>query len=205
MKWTPEQDAVFIERYSRNKYGGNANRMIAKAFGVSPNVTYARAVQLGLIHSRERYRWLQTELDVVEKYAHCALETIQRKLTGVSPHKRTRTAIARQIARLRLRSSLDGLNHTQLAQALGVADSTLHKWRQDKLIKAHRLPSLDQHKGAHDIYLQAPWYYSHMEIKRFVFRFPSLIDLRKVNQLWFIELVRDGRFQATLDKDMEHV
>lgn len=205
MKWTPAQDMVLTERYSRNKYGSNAIRVSAKILGVTAGAVYSRAIQLGLIHSRERYRWLQTELDVVENYAHRSLETIQRKLTGVSPHKRTRTAIANQIARLRLRSSMDGLNHTQLAQALGVAVSTLHKWRQEKLIGATRLPSLDRHKGACDIYLQAPWYYSHKEIERFVFRFPSLIDLRKVDQLWFIELMRNGRYQAAIDKDTRNV
>lgn len=198
-----DQDRILRECYERNNWGGNAHKQAVNLLGKPSHVVLRRAVQLGLTRVRERWRWTPEEVEVVEKNAHLAVEVIQRKLAKVSPvgFKRTRAAIIRQISHNRFRTNLDGLNHTQLAEALGVATDTLHKWRMEKLIRATRLPSLDDHQGAKEIYLTAPWHYSNVEIRRFIYRFPGMIDLRRVSQLWFIELLRNGEYQAQIDVD----
>jgi hypothetical protein len=200
--FTEEQDAILRACYAKNKYGNNAHRKAVEQLGLAGSIVLRRAVQLGLTHTRERFRWTDEELEIVEKNAHQAIETIQRKLAAASPIKRTRAAIVGAIHEGRFRTNLEGLNHSQLSEALGLAVDTLHKYRMAGLIKAAgRLPSLDCHKyrgrrlhSRPEVCLQAP---------QFIYAHPGLIDLGRVAKLWFIDLLRDGRRgQAGIDKSM---
>lgn len=209
MPFTAVQDDILRSCYKSNRYGSNANKKAVIRLGLSSSIVLRRAVELGLTHTRERYRWTPSEIDLVEKYAHLSPESIQRRLqkSGLSPIKRTRAAIIGVIHDNRFRTNLDGLNHSQLSSALGLSIDTLHKYRIAGLLKGSgRLPSLNCHKyrgrrlaSRPETFPSAPWFYTNREIREFIYCHPGLIDLSKVSKLWFIDLLRDGRSQHAID------
>jgi len=73
-------DQTIKECWRDNAYGRHASRQAATLTGLSEDKCARRATQLGLVFTRERYRWASSELDVVAKWAHCSLEVIQQKL-----------------------------------------------------------------------------------------------------------------------------
>jgi hypothetical protein len=146
---TPQQDEIIRKCWENNVYGHHAAKRAAQLAGITLEVAQRRATQLGLIFTRERHRWSEAELKVVEQHAHLALDTIQRKLRPVSPAgvKRTRAAIAKQIFAQRFRGNMDGLKHEPLAQALGISGDRLHKLRAARLIAGQRLESIREACG----------------------------------------------------------
>ena len=187
---TPQQDDIIRKCWEHNAYGHHAAKRAAQLAGLTPEVVQRRATQLGLVFTRERYRWTEPELRVVEKYAHLALDTIQKKLRLVSPPgvKRTRAAIAGQIFAQRFRTNLDGLKHGPLAEALGISNDRLHKLRNSNLIKGERLESIAQTCGYLGEVLDdnRHWFYANDEIVRLLFAARGELDLRKVNQTWLL-------------------
>jgi hypothetical protein len=190
---TPQQDELIRKCWEHNAYGHHAAKRAAQLTGLTPEVVQRRATQLGLVFTRERYRWTEPELSAVEKYAHLALDTIQKKLRRVSPPgvKRTRAAIAGQIFAQRFRTNMDGLKHGPLAHALGIGIERLHKLRDAKLIDGQRMESIagacgyaetvaDEHRH---------WFYHNDDIVRLLFAGRGELDLRKVNQPWLMGLL----------------
>jgi hypothetical protein len=190
---TPQQDELIRKCWEHNAYGHHAAKRAAQLTGLTPEVVQRRATQLGLVFTRERYRWTEPELRVVEDHAHLALDTIQKKLRRVSPPgvKRTRAAIARQIFAQRFRSNMDGLKHAPLARALGIGIDRLHRFRDAKLIDGQRMESIagacgyaetvaDEHRH---------WFYHNDDIVRLLFAGRGELDLRKVNQPWLMGLL----------------
>lgn len=190
---TPRQDEIIRKCWDHNSYGHHAAKRAAQMTGLSPSVAHRRAMELGLVFTRERYRWTEPELRIVEANAHLALETIQRKLRPFSPPgiKRTRAAIAGQIRNQRFRTNLDGLNHGSLADAVGISPDRLRRCREANRIKGDRLESLRQACGYSDDIVDEHrhWFYSNDEIVRFLFACRGEIDLRKVNQTWLMGLL----------------
>ena len=109
--------------------------------------------------------------------------------------KRTRSAIVGQIHVNKFRSNLDGLNLANLSEAIGISHDTIKGYADQGLIKAKKLPSLDMHKAATEKSLV--WFFPTYEVYMFVIRYPGMVDLRRVNQEWFMDLVAWGsRYDA---------
>jgi hypothetical protein len=188
---TPQQDEIIRKCWDHNSYGHHAAKRAAQMTGLSPSVTHRRAMELGLVFTRERYRWTEPELKCVEENPHLALETIQKRLArGVSPPgiKRTRAAIAGQIHDQRFRTNMDGLRHGPLADALGISAYTLERFRSSGLIHGERLESLRQACGyVEDIRDEnRHWFYHNDQIVLLLFAARGELDLRKVNATWLM-------------------
>lgn len=194
--FTQTEDEILRRCYSSNAYGSNAHRKAVDSLNKPGSAVLFRAVELGLTHSRERYRWTDAEIVVLEKHAHLSPEVLQKKLNGISPIKRTRSAIIRQIHRNKLRTNLDGLNHEQLCQALGLSRDTLHKYRRDGLIQSGgRMESLNEHVDRPSFPSPCgPWFYSNTQIRKFVGLHPGLINFRTVDGIWLVDLLLNGRY-----------
>jgi hypothetical protein len=190
---TPQQDEVIRKCWEHNSYGHHAAKRAEELTGLSPDVVSRRATELGLVFRREKYRWTEPELKVLEENAHLALATIQKKLRLCAPPgvKRTRAAISYQIGAQRLRTNLDGLNRAALADALGISIERLDRLRLAGCIKGERLESLRQACGYVDDIRDENrrWFFHNDEIVRFVFECRAEIDLKKVNQVWFMSLL----------------
>ena len=190
---TTLQDEVIRKCWEHNAYGHHAAKRAAELTGLTPSAAHRRATELGLVFTRERYRWTEPELSSVEANAHLSLETIQKKLALVSPRgvKRTRTAIAGQIHQQRFRTNVDGLEHAPLADALGISVSRLHRLRDRELIKGERLESIAQVCGYREEILDVHrhWFYHNDDIVRLLFAARGELDLRKVNQTWLMGIL----------------
>jgi hypothetical protein len=190
---TSQQDEIIRKCWENNAYGHHAAKRAAQLAGITLEVAQRRATQLGLIFTRERHRWTEAELRIVEQHAHLALDTIQRKLRPVSPPgvKRTRAAIAKQIFAQRFRGNMDGLKHEPLAQALGISGERLHKLRAARLIDGQRLESIREACGYGESTADEHrhWFYPNDQIVRLLFAARGELDLRKVNQTWLMGLL----------------
>ena len=191
---TERQDEVIRKCWEHNGYGHHAAKRAAELTGLTTSVTHRRAMELGLVFTRERFRWTEPELKLVEENAHLALETIQRKLArGVSPRgvKRTRAAIAGQIHHQRFRTNMDGLKHGPLADALGISTERLHQFRSREWIIGKRLESVARACGYTEDALDAHrhWFYHNDEIVRLLFAARGELDFRKANQTWLMGLL----------------
>ena len=200
---TRQQDEIIRKCWEHNSYGHHAAKRAGQLTGLTPSVAHRRAVELGLVFTRERYRWTEPELQVVEENAHLALETIQKRLCLVSPSgvKRTRAAIAGQINSQRFRTNLDGMSHGPLADALGISSDRLRRYRDEKMILGHRLESLRAACGYVEEVADENrhWFYHNDNIVRLLFSCHGQLDLKKVNQLWLMGLLEPyiTLFQAT--------
>ena len=190
---TPQQDEVIHKCWQHNGYGHHAQKRAAELTGLTESVCFRRALQLGLVFTRERYRWTEPELQCVEQHCHLALDTIQKRLRLVSPAgvKRTRAAIAGQIHSQRFRTNLDGMNHGPLADALGISVQRLRGYRDEHLIAGQRLESLREACGYVEEIVDEHrhWFYHNDDIVRFLFSCHGQLDLAKVNQLWLMGLL----------------
>jgi hypothetical protein len=190
---SPAQDEIIRKCWEHNGYGHHAAKRASQLTGLTESVAHRRAMELGLVFTRERHRWTEPELRTVETHAHLALETIQKKLRPVSPEgvKRTRAAIARQIHYQRFRTNLDGLKHQHLADALGISGERLHQFRTREWIVGKRLESVAQACGFRENVLDEHrhWFYSNNEIVRLLFAARGELNLGKVNQTWFMGLL----------------
>lgn len=173
---------------------------------------FRRAAELGLVKYRQHTRWTQAEIDMLESVAHRCVRHIQKRLDRVSPPgvRRTRCAILGYITKNRVRTNLDGLNHTELADALGVTRDTLHRYREDGLIYGRRKESqnpIARHntsaakaKTFHD---HQQWYYTNANIRRFIAQNPAILDLGRVAKEWFIDLLLGKALLKTVAKKQE--
>lgn len=191
--FTPEEDALIRRTWERNAYGTNAVRTAALRLGRSGSEVFRRAVELGLIRSRERYRWTEEELIVVEEFAHLSPDVIQKKLRRISPPgvRRTRAAIIGQIWAGRFRGNLDGLNVQDFAAAFGMSRERVIRYITSGILRARRIEGLSIWRKKHEDEIRKDgrtWYISTADICRFVAAYPGEVDLRKVCPEYFLDL-----------------
>lgn len=133
-----------------------------------------RAQILGLSRTKER-PWSERETAYLESNLHrLSLPVLARKLG------RSITAVALKAKRLGIRKIDEGYTARSLAQAFGVDDHKVVHWVELGLLKASRRNS----GRPRDMY-----FISDQEVKRFVTTYPSEFDLRRVEQVWFIDLI----------------
>ena len=195
---TPEEDDRIRQCFTAGR--GEVDAVLKQCFPqYTTDILLRRAAELGLIVNRRRKRWTQPEIDMLESVGHRSLRYIQKRLDTVSPPgaKRTRYAILVYITKNRIRTNLDGLNHTELSEALGVTRNMLHRYRDEGLIHGIRKESLEVIRKQRRRTAEAsksrrdhqPWFYKNWQIRRFVAENPALLDLGKVSKEWFIDLL----------------
>lgn len=154
-----------------------------------------RAVQLGLKVPRfKEAAWTEDELDLLEKHAHKDVRTIARTFRA---HGYTRSETSIHVKRKRLALGVRELRQqaglysaAQVASLMGVDGKTLTRWINLGWMKtAGRRGTarvVEQGGDAHEINAD--------QIRQFIVEHPERVDLRKVDRLWFIELL--GRTAA---------
>ena len=177
--WTPERDA-FIRRHYDPKVRGRA-RDIAAALGVPKWAVNKRAGVLGLSRPKD-VPWSPSDIAYLEANFHrMATKHIAKKLG------RTVTAVKLKAKRLGYRKNGEGYNVRSLAQALGV---DAH-WISDRilagLITARTRATERTVQQGGDSYL-----ITDQEVLSFLRKHTFEIDLRKVDQLWFLDLVHEA-------------
>ncbi len=193
-KWkyrpTAQIDDLIREAYLRLRMGDRSSlKALSGQLGWTRGAVCKRGAELGLARVKERI-WSEREERVLAKFGHLAPSGIQRKLAEAG-FARSVTAIQVKVNRNRIKSNLDGYSACQLADALGVEVKKVLRWIQQGVLKAERRGTdrLPQQGG--DI-----WWISDAGVRRFVLRYPGEIDLARVEKIWFLSLLTNGKLCA---------
>ena len=151
---------------------------LSQRLGFPRWVIKRRAQTLGLARTKEK-PWSEKEIAYLEANLHrLSLAVLARKLG------RTVTAVALKAKRLGIKKSDEGYTVRSLAQAFGVDDHKVMRWVKLGILKASRRNS----GRPHDMY-----FIPDREVRRFICTYPTEFDLRKVDQVWFIDLLAGVR------------
>jgi hypothetical protein len=185
-----------IDRRIREIYLGHPNtkmrpgvRKLAEQIEIPHWAVKKRARELGLARTKER-PWSEPELAVLARYAWMSDQRIRLKLKSTG-YSRTATAIHLKLKRMRFKSDPSFYSGKGLADALGIDSHVVARWIKAGHLRAQlRGTSRTEQQGG-DIYL-----IREKDVRRFILEHPTEIDLRKVDQLWFLDLITNGFIQS---------
>lgn len=185
--FTDRIDQLIRETYlSRSRDNSRfSTRLLAKKVGIPHWALKKRAQELGLARTKE-LPWSESELEILARHAWMSHERIRLKLKAAG-YARTTTAIQLKLKRMRFKHDASFYSAKSLADALGIDPHAVARWIKQGHLKASTRGTArtDQQNG--DIYL-----IHEKDVRRFILQHPTDIDLRKVDQLWFLDLITNG-------------
>ncbi len=190
---TPESDHLIRNAYLRQRQGDrSALKGAGRELGWPRSAVCKRGAELGLVRVKEK-EWASQELRLLEKFGHLTPTGIQRKLAEAG-FARSVAAIQVKLTRERIKSNLEGYSACQLADALGVEVRKVLRWIGQEALNAERRGTSRTLEQGGDT-----WWISDRNVRRFVLRFPQEIDLARVEKMWFLNLLTDGKLCARLN------
>ncbi len=160
-------------------------RMLAKKVGIPHWALKKRARELGLARTKE-LPWSEPELQILARYAWMSDERIRLKLKAAG-YSRTVTGIHLKLRRMKFKHDPSFYSANGLAQALGIDSHAVSRWIKRGYLRAQLRGTARGEQQNGDIYL-----IREKDIRRFIVEHPTDIDLRKVDQLWFLDLLTNG-------------
>jgi len=164
-------------------------RQLAKKVGMPHWALKKRARELGLARTKEM-PWSEPELEVLARNAWMSDERIRLKLRAAG-YARTVTGIHLKLKRMRFKHDGSFYSANGLAQALGIDSHAVTRWIKSGHLKAKFRGTARTEQQNGDIYL-----IHEKDVRRFILEYPTDIDLRKVDQLWFLDLITNGLVRA---------
>jgi hypothetical protein len=141
-----------------------------------------RARELGLARTKE-LPWSERELEILARYAWMSDERIRLKLKAAG-YARTVTGIHLKLKRMRFKHDGSFYSASGLAQALGIDSHAVTRWIKSGHLKAKLRGTARTEQQNGDIYL-----IHEKDVRRFIVEHPTEIDLRRVDQIWFLDYV----------------
>ena len=182
--FTSEMDKEILYTYSINTDSKPRVINLAKKFNMPRWAIYQRALKIGAVNSSHQKRpWEDEELKILENNARYAPLTIKKKLAKAG-FQRSIASIVLKRKRMRLLSNLKGVSACLCAEFLGV---DLH-WVLNHISSG----SLKAEVIRRDREGKANYHIKEKDLRKFIINNPDLIDLRKVEKYYFIELVANG-------------
>jgi hypothetical protein len=185
-----------IDRLIRESYHNRQNerkrfnvRALAKKAGMPHWALKKRARELGLARTKE-LPWSEAELGILARYAWMSDERIRLKLKAAG-YSRTVTGIHLKLKRMRFKHDGSFYSAYSLAQALGIDPHAVTRWIKSGHLKARFRGTARGPQQNGDSYL-----IQEKDVRRFILEHPTEIDLRKVDQLWFLDLITNGLVRA---------
>ena len=160
-------------------------RQLAEQVGIPHWALKKRARELGLARTKER-PWSEPELAILARYAWMSDERIRLKLKAAG-YARTVTGIHLKLKRMRFKCDPSFYSGKGLAQALGIDSHVVTRWIKSGHLRAQLRGTARGEQQGGDIYL-----IREKDVRRFILEHPTEIDLRKVDQLWFLDLITNG-------------
>src|SRR5271157_4972091 len=178
---------IYLTRPAARKLLGI--RPLAKRIGMPHWALKKRARELGLARTKES-PWSEPELATLTRYAWMSDERIRLKLKAAG-YPRTVTAIHLKLKRMNFKHDGSFYSANGLAQALGIDPHAVTRWIKSGHLKAKFRGTARTEQQNGDIYL-----IHERDVRRFILEHPTDIDLRKVDQLWFLDLITNGLVSA---------
>lgn len=187
--WTssPQIDAVIRRVYTGDPAARDVARLAA-TLGRPRWWVSKRAVRLGLVVPRFRAPpWSEAEDAIVREAAHLAPSGLRQRLARAG-FDRTETAIVVHLKRLGAdRSDPGATSAGGLADLMGVDRGTVTAWiAKGWLVAKRRGTARTAAQGGDE------WRIGYRDVRRFVIDHPTAVDLRKVEPVWFIDLLAGG-------------
>jgi hypothetical protein len=157
-------------------------RPLAKKVGMPHWALKKRARELGLARTKE-LPWSEAELAILARYAWMSDERIRLKLKAAG-YSRTVTGIHLKLKRMRFKHDGSFYSAYSLAQALGIDPHAVTRWIKSGHLKAKFRGTARGPQQNGDSYL-----IQEKDVRRFILEHPTDVDLRKVDQLWFLDYV----------------
>ena len=177
--WDADMDRFLAQHYDTTVRG--RSRAIAAKLGVPRWAVTRRAAALGLSRTKDQL-WTPEEEEYLERnYHRTSMKALVKHLS------RSTTAVRLKARRLGLRKRGEGYTARSLALALGVDPHwVLARIRAGKLTATHRRTERTGAQGGDS------WLITEKAVVAFVRECPYELDLRKVDQLWFMDMVSSG-------------
>jgi hypothetical protein len=163
--------------------------LLAKRVGIPHWALKKRARELGLARTKE-LPWSEAELGILARYAWMSDERIRLKLKAAR-YNRTVTGIHLKLKRMRFKHDGSFYSAYSLAQALGIDPHAVTRWIKSGRLKAKFRGTARGPQQNGDSYL-----IQEKDVRRFILEHPTDVDLRKVDQLWFLDLITNGLVRA---------
>ena len=182
--FTPEMDNEIRHTYAINT--DNSPRLInlAKKLNMPRWALYQRALKIGAVtSSQQKKKWTDQEITILKKNAHYAPLTIRKRLERAG-FQRSLASIVLKRKRMRLFSNLEGMSACLCAEFLGVDLHWVLKHIKSGFLKGEVI--------RYDREGKVNYYVREKDIRKFIINHPELIDLRKVEKYYFIELLANG-------------
>src|ERR1019366_9883518 len=185
--FTDQIDQVIREVYFNHRDAKKRPgiRLLAKKVGMPHWALKKRARELGLAPTKE-LPWSEAELRILARYAWMSDERIRLKLKSAG-YARTVTAIHLKLKRMRFKHDGSFYSASGLAQALGIDSHAVTRWIKSGHLKAKLRGTARTEQQNGDIYL-----IHEKDVRRFILEHPTDIDLRRVDQIWFLDLITNG-------------
>ena len=179
--WRPEYDAYLKAHYfgGLNRRFQVLNRMV-RLTGLPRWYIKRQAARLGLTMKMDRRPWTQAELGLVEHLVgRVSAATIAKRL------RRPESSVVNKITRLGTsRRVREGYTMRDLEQCLGEDHHKISVWIANGWLR-DRLQGTKRHGGnGNDIHR-----IREKDVLRFIKTHPHEINLGKVDQVWFLDLV----------------
>jgi hypothetical protein len=178
LPWTAEADEVLCERYDSRVRGRVGE--LARSLGRRPWEIKRRACELGIAFPRAAWKdWTPEEVALLETNAGVRHVNWIAKRLG-----RSLTSVILKLKRLHLsRRIREGYTMRELELALGLDHRKIARLVDEgKLKPAHR----SEHP-------RERWIFTNRDVLAFLRRHPTAFRLDRVDQLWFLDLVFNGR------------
>jgi hypothetical protein len=182
--FTPEMDRMLLYTYSINTDSKPRLLNLAKQFNMPRWALYQRALKIGAVQSsNQKKKWTFEEIEILDKNARYAPLTIKNILDKAG-FQRSIASIVLKRKRMRLLSNLEGMSACLCAEFLGVDVHWVLKHIRSGQLKAEKIRKDNQGK--------VNYYIKEKNLRKFILNNPELIDLRRVEKYYFIELVANG-------------
>jgi hypothetical protein len=152
-------------------------------------VIIRRARELGLAAEKKQPEWTTDELSILERYSWQTPPALRRTLARAG-FKRSLTAVTNKRQRLRLVAGRQWLTRTDLMRGLGIDDwRKVERWVRSGQLYGHWR---EHEPGNED--KTGQWIFHRRGVRRFILMYPLEIDLRRVDQTWFFDIITEGNF-----------
>lgn len=178
--WTPERDRILRDRYDSTVRGRAAE--IGKVFGWPAWVVKKRAQQLGLSRptwNTDRREWTEEEERFLLNHAGSRhVHWMAKQL------KRSMTSVVLKLKRMHLsRRWREGYTKSDLELCFGTDHHVIDRWVREGRLSVRKRGTAREHDA---------WYVTDADILKFIIENPTTFDLRKVDQLFFMDLITGG-------------
>lgn len=190
--FTPEIDTQIRETYQKAVYmpafhkTAPVKRLAAK-FKIPRWKISRRAGELGVrMITKKESDWTDSEKKILERQAYKHPEVIQRHLKKAGFHRSVQAIVLKR-KRTHLLQSLGFETAHSLALCLGIDEHAVIKYIKKGWLKAKKRGTKRTHRQGGD-----HWLIKLTDIHRFIIENVSILDFRKIDKFWLVDLLAGG-------------